>query len=87
MAGSMIIRNDQRPRGCWGLGNGMAHRISFLEIRVVVIGAITVAVTFTACQDYRNAFNPVQLLCPGDFNPAENRCVIQTHSDVDLKGS
>ena len=79
----MIIRNDQRPWDCWGLGNGMAHRISFLEKCVVVIGAITVAVTFTACQDYRNAFNPVQLLCPGDFDPTENRCVIQTHGNAD----
>ena len=40
-----------------------------------------VAVLLNSCQDYRNMFNPIQLLCPGDFDAAENRCVVQTHGD------
>ncbi|HIN93027.1 MAG TPA: hypothetical protein EYM99_09430 [Alphaproteobacteria bacterium] len=61
----------------------MACAVGFLEKCVVAAGAIIAAVTLTACQDYRNAFNPVQLLCPGDFDPTENRCVIQTHGNAD----
>ena len=40
-----------------------------------------VAVLLESCQDYRNMFNPIQVLCPGDFDPAKNRCVGQTHGD------
>ena len=57
----------------------MACAVGFLEKCVVAAGAIIAAATLTACQDYRNAFNPVQLLCPGAFN----RCVIQTHGNAD----
>lgn len=49
----------------------------------VIIGAIIVVVVLPGCQDYRNAFNPVQLLCPGDFRPGENQCVIETRDSVE----
>ena len=81
--GSMIISDDDRARGGCCLGNDMARRIGSLKKCAVVVGAIIVAATLTACQDYRNAFNPIQVLCPGDFDPAENRCVIQTHGNAD----
>ena len=40
--------------------------------------ALACAAVLSACQDQRNEFNPVRLLCPGDFDPRTNRCVIPT---------
>jgi len=30
------------------------------------------------CQDYRDVFNPMQILCPGDFDPVSNDCIVKT---------
>ena len=50
-----------------------------------ILLAATVAVSLTAslsaCQDQRNDFNPVNVLCPGDFDPVTNKCKIATGSD------
>lgn len=32
--------------------------------------------TLAACQEQRDAFNPVRLACPGDFDRASNTCRI-----------
>ena len=64
-------------------GKGMVHGIGFSAKDVAMAGAIIVVAVLTACQDYRDAFNPVQLLCPGDFDSGENKCVIQTRGNVD----
>jgi len=31
-----------------------------------------------ACSAQRDDFNPVRMMCPGDFDPSSNECVIQT---------
>ncbi len=35
-----------------------------------------VAGSLAACQAQRDAFNPIRLACPGDFDPASNMCRI-----------
>lgn len=40
--------------------------------------ALACAAGLAACQDQRNEYNPVRVLCPGDFDPVSNRCVIDT---------
>ena len=40
--------------------------------------AFGLTASLTACQDQRNEFNPVNVLCPGDFDPVSNECKIQT---------
>ena len=41
--------------------------------------ALTIAaLVLAACQDLRDDFNPVRLICPGVFHPHTNECVIQT---------
>ncbi len=37
-----------------------------------------VALTLAACQDLRDDFNPVRLVCPGVFDPTTNKCVVHT---------
>ena len=61
----------------------MVFSLSTAIRHAVMAGAIIVVAALPGCQDYRNAFNPVQLLCPGDFNPGENQCVIQTRDSVE----
>jgi len=61
----------------------MVFSIRSATNNAVIVGAIIVVAVFPGCQDYRNAFNPVQLLCPGDFSPGENQCVIQTRDSVE----
>lgn len=39
--------------------------------------AVSLAASLSACQDQRNDFNPVNVLCPGDFDPVTNKCVIR----------
>lgn len=43
--------------------------------------AVSLAASLTACQDQRNDFNPVNVLCPGDFDPVTNKCVIRGPDD------
>ncbi|HEX9646270.1 MAG TPA: hypothetical protein VGB88_02150 [Alphaproteobacteria bacterium] len=40
--------------------------------------ALACAAVLSACQDQRNEFNPVRILCPGNFDARTNRCVIPT---------
>lgn len=35
------------------------------------------ALALAACADLRDDFNPVRLICPGEFHPHTNKCVIQ----------
>jgi len=43
-----------------------------------IAAALVAAAVLAGCQDQRNEFNPVNVLCPGDFDPVTNKCVIQT---------
>jgi hypothetical protein len=43
--------------------------------------AVSLAASLSACQDQRNDFNPVNVLCPGDFDPVTNKCKIATGGD------
>ena len=43
--------------------------------------AFCLTASLSACQDQRNEFNPVNVLCPGDFDPVTNKCKIQTGSE------
>ena len=45
----------------------------WLAVVAVLAG---VAGTLAACQEQRDAFNPIRLTCPGDFDPASNTCRI-----------
>jgi len=36
------------------------------------------AVGLGGCQDYRDVWNPMQILCPGDFDPIVDKCVVKT---------
>ena len=40
--------------------------------------AVLLVALLSGCQDYRDAFNPIQILCPGDFDPVSNDCVVKT---------
>ena len=43
-----------------------------------VLVALAAPLAAAACQDQRGAFNPVRIVCPGDFDPATNTCRIDT---------
>lgn len=45
---------------------------------LAAIAAVVITATLAACQAQRNEFNPVRMICPGDFDPQTNECVIQT---------
>lgn len=49
-----------------------------LALARAVITAALITAALAACQDRRNEFNPIKLLCPGDFDADGNQCVIQT---------
>jgi hypothetical protein len=53
------------------------------SISLAAVVAVTLAASLTACQDQRNEFNPVNVLCPGDFDPVTNKCVIRPPDDDD----
>ncbi len=40
--------------------------------------ALAATIATAACQDQRDAFNPVRIVCPGDFDPVSNTCRIDT---------
>lgn len=40
--------------------------------------ALAATLAVAACQDQRDAFNPVRIVCPGDFDPVTNTCRIDT---------
>ena len=54
----------------------------FRESRTAIARAMMVfcgaAVLLAGCQDQRNEFNPIRVLCPGDFDPVTNQCNIPT---------
>ena len=43
-----------------------------------IVCAVLLASLLSGCQDYRDAFNPMQILCPGDFDPISNDCIVKT---------
>lgn len=51
------------------------------SMSLAVAVAICLASSLAACQDQRNEFNPVNVLCPGDFDPVTNKCKISTGGD------
>ena len=55
--------------------------LAVAAVQANVSFAFSVAASLGACQDQRNEFNPVNVLCPGDFDPVTNKCVIPTGGD------
>ncbi len=43
-----------------------------------IVSAVVLVFQLSGCQNYRDAFNPIQILCPGDFDPVSNACVVKT---------
>jgi len=43
-----------------------------------IVCAVLLVSLLSGCQEYRDAFNPMQILCPGDFDPVSNECVVKT---------
>jgi len=52
--------------------------MSIKSMSLVVAVAVCLTTSLVACQDQRNDFNPVNVLCPGDFDPVTNKCKIAT---------
>ena len=50
-----------------------------MSLAVAVVACL--AVSLAACQDQRDEFNPVNVLCPGDFDPVTQKCKISTGGD------
>ena len=59
-------------RGKWVAKNmtGISRWIATVAVLAGIAG------TLVACQEQRDAFNPIRLACPGDFDPASNTCRI-----------
>ncbi len=56
------------------------HGVGTILIRLAgLVGLAAVLAASAACQDQRDAFNPVRLICPGEFDPTTSTCRI----DVD----
>ncbi len=51
------------------------------SMSLAVAVAVCLASSLAACQDQKNEFNPVNVLCPGDFDPVTNKCRISTGSE------
>lgn len=66
------MRSDNRPRPAGVAGFGL--------IAAVCLGGL---VSLGGCQVQKNDFNPVRVLCPGDFDPVTNKCRIETHGPDD----
>ncbi len=49
-----------------------------IRLLAAAVAAVLIAASLAACQDQRNEFNPVRMICPGEFDPQTNECVIQT---------
>jgi hypothetical protein len=62
---------------------GSRSKTSAIAPKAVALLTLAAALLMvgSGCQDQRNQFNPIRLLCPGDFDPATNRCVIDTGGD------
>lgn len=56
----------------------MAAMVYLLQTAVPAVGALLLVGALTACQAYRDDYNPIKILCPGDFDPVANKCVIPT---------
>ncbi len=52
--------------------------MSYTSLSLAAAVAVVLAGSLTACQDQRDEFNPVNILCPGDFDPATQKCIIPT---------
>ena len=44
----------------------------------IVFFIVPLAFGLGGCQDHRDVWNPMQLLCPGDFDPIADKCVVKT---------
>ena len=51
-------------------GNRTSRRWALVALAATIVAA--------ACQDQRDVFNPVRIVCPGDFDPVSNTCRIDT---------
>ena len=56
------------------MNNELTRFVSFS----CIVWAVLLVFLLSGCQDYRDAFNPIQILCPGDFDPVSNDCVVKT---------
>ena len=56
----------------------MAAMINLLRTAVRAVGTLLLIAALTACLAYRDDYNPIKILCPGDFDPVANKCVIPT---------
>lgn len=56
----------------------MAAMIKLIKPSVSLAGTLLLVAALTACQAYRDDYNPIKILCPGDFDPVTNKCVIPT---------
>ncbi len=53
------------------------------SISFAVAVVVSLAASLGACQDQRVEFNPVNVLCPGDFVPVTQKCKISTGGDLE----
>ena len=49
-----------------------------IKAPVHTFGALLLIAALTACQAYGDGYNPINILCPGDFDSVTNECVIPT---------
>ncbi len=60
----------------WGASD-MIIRHSFVA---AVTAILILGTTLAGCNLEKDEFNPIRLFCPGDFDPATNKCKIDTPS-------
>ena len=48
------------------------------QIVVATAIALFVGTALGACNAEKDEYNPIRLLCPGDFDPVTNKCKIDT---------
>ncbi len=53
------------------------------SISFAVAVVVSLAASLGACQDQRDEFNPVNVLCPGDFDSVTQKCTISTGGDLE----
>jgi len=47
---------------------------------LALAGAIILVVALAGCSAEKDEYNPIRILCPGDFDPVTNKCKIDTPS-------
>ena len=63
------------PRGREALASNASR--GFPRI-LAIVSVVALVFQLSGCQNYRDVFNPIQILCPGDFDPVSNDCVVKT---------